>query len=215
MPRSVGLRYFKHSENVRADSKKVARVENETQQKEVKAWLRNLPNKLTFFRILVIPFLCVLYPWNMTVLNYACAAIFAVAALTDFFDGYLARKMNSVSKIGEILDPISDKLLVGAALVILVGYGPLSAWIAVLVMSRETAVSGIRLAAAEQGFSIKVSNLGKLKTLLQDLAITILLTREPEVYNIGMMVLWLSIGFSLFSGYEYWAKFWEKNRSQF
>lgn len=190
-------------------------MDKETQKTEVKAWLKNLPNKLTFFRILVIPFLCVLYPWDLKVLHYTCAAIFAVGALTDFFDGYLARKMNSVSKIGEILDPISDKLLVGAALVVMVGYGPLSAWIAVLIMSRETAVSGLRLAAAEQGFSIKVSSLGKFKTMLQDLSITILLTREPDVYNIGMMILWLSIGFSYVSAYEYWTKFWEKNRDQF
>lgn len=191
------------------------RMEKETQRIEAKAWLRNLPNKLTFFRIAVIPFICVLFYWDLRVLNFLCAAIFAVGALTDFFDGYLARKMNSVSKIGEILDPISDKLLVGAALVVLVGGDVLSAWIAVLILSRETAVSGLRLAAAEQGFSIKVSNLGKFKTLLQDLAITILLTREANFETIGMMILWLSVAFSYVSGYEYWAKFWERNRDQF
>ncbi|MES2744881.1 MAG: CDP-diacylglycerol--glycerol-3-phosphate 3-phosphatidyltransferase [Bdellovibrionota bacterium] len=190
-------------------------MEKETQKTEVKAWLKNLPNKLTFFRIAVIPFICVLYPWDYRVFNLLCAAIFAVGALTDFFDGYLARKMNSVSKIGEILDPISDKLLVGAALVVMVGGGVLSSWIAVLILSRETAVSGLRLAAAEQGFSVKVSNLGKIKTLLQDLSITLLLTREPDIETIGMMILWLSVGFSYVSAYEYWTKFWERNRDQF
>ncbi len=187
----------------------------ENQKAEVKTWLKNLPNKLTFFRILVIPFLCVLYPWDVKILNVLCAVIFALGALTDFFDGYLARKMNSVSKIGEILDPISDKLLVGAATVVLVGGGVLSAWIAVLILSRETAVSGLRLAAAEQGFSIKVSNLGKIKTLLQDLALTLLLVRHPDIENIGMMILWVSIGVSYISGFEYWGKFWERNRDQF
>ena len=139
----------------------------------------------------------------------------AIGALTDFFDGYLARKMNSVSKIGEILDPISDKILVAAALVVLVGGGVLSAWIAVLILSRETAVSGLRMAAAEQGFSIKVSSLGKIKTLLQDLSLTLLLTREPDIETIGMMILWVSIGFAYVSGYEYWTKFWERNKDQF
>lgn len=187
----------------------------ENQTAEVKSWLKNLPNKLTFFRIAVIPFICALYPWDIKILNIVCAVIFALGALTDFFDGYLARKMNSVSKIGEILDPISDKLLVGAALVVMVGGGVLSAWIAVLILSRETAVSGLRLAAAEQGFSIKVSNLGKIKTMLQDLSLTLLLTRAPDIETIGMMILWVSIGFSYVSGYEYWSKFWERNRDQF
>lgn len=190
-------------------------MEKETQKTEVKAWLKNLPNKLTFFRIAVIPFICILFAFDIRVLNLLCAGIFAVGALTDFFDGYLARKMNSVSKIGEILDPISDKLLVGAALVVLVGGGVLSAWIAVLILSRETFISGLRLAGAEQGFSIKVSNLGKIKTMLQDFALFLLLTREPDIESIGMMILWLSVGFSYVSGYEYWRKFWERNRDQF
>jgi len=187
----------------------------DNQKTEVKSWLKNLPNKLTFFRIAVIPFICVLYPWDYKIFNILCAVIFAVGALTDFFDGYLARKYNSVSKIGEILDPISDKLLVGAALVVMVGGGVLSAWVAVLILSRETAVSGLRMAAAEQGFSIKVSNLGKIKTFLQDLSITLLLTREPNIETVGMMILWVSIGFSYVSGFEYWSKFWERNRDQF
>jgi CDP-diacylglycerol--glycerol-3-phosphate 3-phosphatidyltransferase len=187
----------------------------ENQRAEVKSWLRNLPNRLTFFRIAIIPFICVLYSFDFKAFNVICAVIFAIGALTDFFDGYIARKMNSVSKIGEILDPISDKLLVGAALVIMVGGGVLSAWIAVLILSRETAVSGLRMAAAEQGFSIKVSNLGKIKTFLQDLSITLLLLREPNIENIGMMVLWVSIGFSYVSGYEYWSKFWERNKESF
>lgn len=188
----------------------------DTQKQEFQNWLKNLPNKLTLFRVLVIPLLCVLYAWNINILNYVCAALFGVAAVTDFLDGYIARKMNSVTKIGELLDPISDKLLVSSALVILVGADVLSAWIAVIILCRELAVSGIRLAAAEQGFSIKVSYFGKIKTTLQDVAITLLMTRsEGDIRTVGVIALWASIVFSYFSAYEYWTKFWERNRESF
>lgn len=188
----------------------------DTQKEEFQAWLKNLPNKLTLFRVAVIPLLCVLYPWNYTPLNILCAAVFGVAAITDFLDGYLARKMNSVTKIGELLDPISDKLLVSSALVILVGGDVLSAWIAVVILCRELAVSGLRLAAAEQGFSIKVSYFGKIKTTLQDIALTMLMTRiEGDIRTVGVIALWASIIFSYFSAYEYWTKFWERNRESF
>ena len=187
----------------------------ENQNRRYEEWLRNLPNKLTAFRVLIIPVLCALYSWNYSILNMLCAGLFAVGAITDFLDGYLARKMNSVTKLGEILDPISDKLLVLSALVIMVGADVLSAWIAVLVLCREIAVSGLRLVASEQGFSIKVSGFGKIKTFLQDISITFLLTRiEGDVQRIGMIAFWASVVFSYFSAYEYWTKFWERNKEQ-
>lgn len=178
------------------------------------SWLKNLPNKLTLFRVLIIPVMCLLYPWDMEFLNYFCAFLFAIGAITDFLDGYIARKMNSVTKIGEIFDPISDKLLVAAALVILTDANILSGWITVLILSRELAISGLRLAAVEQGFSIKVSSFGKIKTALQDVAIVLLLCKLPQYATIGMLTLWVSIGFSYYSGYQYWIKFWDATRRQ-
>ena len=123
----------------------------DTQNSSLKETLRNLPNKLTLFRILVIPVMCVLYPWDFKILNLLTAGLFSLGAITDFLDGYLARRMNNVTKIGEILDPISDKLLVCSALVVMTDSEVLSGWITVLVLCRELAVSGLRLASAEQG----------------------------------------------------------------
>ncbi|MCX6127592.1 MAG: CDP-diacylglycerol--glycerol-3-phosphate 3-phosphatidyltransferase, partial [Proteobacteria bacterium] len=133
-------------------------------KRDFKHWMKNLPNKLTLFRILVIPILCFLYVWNFKALNYLAAILFALGAITDFLDGYIARLTNNVTKIGEILDPISDKLLITAALVVLTEAQIMGAWIVLLVICREIAISGLRLAASEQGFSIKVSGFGKIKT---------------------------------------------------
>ncbi len=191
-----------------------SRMDQEAQKQGSNSWLKDLPNKLTLFRVLLIPVICLLYPWDMEFLNYFCAFLFAVGAITDFLDGYIARKMNSVTKIGEIFDPISDKLLVAAAVVILTDAGILSGWITVLILSRELAISGLRLAAVEQGFSIKVSSFGKIKTALQDIALVLLLCKVPQYATIGMLVLWVSIGFSYYSAYQYWTKFWAEARRQ-
>lgn len=187
-------------------------MDSEVNESGLKGWMKNLPNKLTLARVLIIPLMCLLYPWDVEFLNYACALLFAVGALTDFLDGYIARKMNNVTKLGEIFDPISDKLLVAAAVVILTEAGVLAGWITVLILCRELAVSGLRLAAAEQGMSIKVSGFGKIKTALQDAAIVLLLTKSAPYHPIGMVILWVSILFSYYSAYLYGSKFWEQSR---
>jgi len=181
----------------------------------MREWLRNLPNKLTLFRMAIIPLMCLLYPWDLQFLHVFCAFLFSIGAISDFLDGYLARKLDNVTKIGEVLDPISDKLLVAAALVLLTDAGVLSGWITVVVLSREMAISGLRLAAAEQGISIKVSSFGKIKTALQDVGIALLLTRFPDYHTSGMVVLWVSILFSYYSAYQYWNKYWEQSRNDF
>lgn len=187
-------------------------MDQDTDTAGTRTWLKNLPNKLTLFRVMIIPVICLLYPWDMQFLNYFCALLFGIGAVTDFLDGYIARKMNSVTKIGEVLDPISDKLLVAAAVVILTDADVLSGWITVLILSRELAISGLRLAAVEQGFSIKVSSFGKIKTALQDTALFLLLCKLPQYATFGMVILWASIGFSYYSAYQYWTKFWEESR---
>jgi CDP-diacylglycerol--glycerol-3-phosphate 3-phosphatidyltransferase len=184
-------------------------------KQDLKMWMRNLPNKLTLFRIAVIPVIAFLYIWDIRPLNYLAAALFAVGAITDFLDGYIARMTNNVTRIGEVLDPISDKLLVLAALVILTEAQIIGGWITIIVLCREIGISGLRLAASEQGFSIKVSSYGKIKTAFQDVAIVLLLLRLDEYHVPGMVLLWVSIAFSYFSAWAYWNKFWEHSKHNF
>jgi CDP-diacylglycerol--glycerol-3-phosphate 3-phosphatidyltransferase len=183
----------------------------DNEKSELKMWLRNLPNKLTLFRIAVIPLICFLYAWDFRILNYVAAGLFALGAATDFLDGYIARLTNNVTRIGEILDPISDKLLVMAALMVLTEAKVIGAWIGVLILCREIGISGLRLAASEQGISLKVSSFGKIKTACQDLALTLLLVRIDQYHIWGMVLLWISIAISYFSAWQYWNKFWENS----
>ena len=184
-------------------------------KQDLKLWMRNLPNKLTMFRIAVIPVICFLSIWDYRPLNMVAAALFAIGAITDFLDGYIARLTNNVTRMGEVLDPISDKLLITAALVILAEARVLGGWIAILILCREIGISGLRLAASEQGFSIKVSSFGKIKTAFQDVALTLLMTRLDDYHSLGMILLWVSVGLSYFSAWQYWNKFWEHSRHHF
>ena len=142
----------------------------------------NLPNKITMARILMIP-LMVIIPFlgiqgefkilgGLTYSNLITVMIFLIASITDFFDGYLARKNNLVTTFGKFLDPIADKLLVLAAMIMLVEAGIIPAWIPIVIAAREFIVSGIRMLAAGEGNVIAASWLGKIKTVSQMIAIT-------------------------------------------
>ncbi|HEY8350800.1 MAG TPA: CDP-diacylglycerol--glycerol-3-phosphate 3-phosphatidyltransferase [Clostridia bacterium] len=155
----------------------------------------NLPNKLTLSRILLVPILMIfIIPIPDVLINaeilgfmrpqmiavneflesfgrYVAAGIFIIASSTDAVDGYIARKRQMVTRFGKFLDPIADKLLVTAALIALVQSGDINGWVAMIIISREFIVTGLRLVAAGEGIVIAASNLGKLKTVLQDVAI--------------------------------------------
>lgn len=178
------------------------------QTKRVSKILKTLPNKLTFIRISVIPILILLYPWDFQALRVICAIMFSAAAATDFFDGYIARRYNGVTPIGTILDPISDKLLFASVIILLCSTGQVPAWIAILLIGREIAVSGLRLAANEYKLSIRVSQLGKLKTSVQGLAILLLMLSTKSLHSWGMTVLWISMAISYVSAYQYWRELW-------
>lgn len=154
----------------------------------------NLPNKITLSRILFVPvFMLFIVPFpdwmlggssgflrsiNQFILNYGsyiAAGIFIIASSTDVVDGYIARKRKLVTRFGKFLDPIADKLLVTAALIALVQSNDISAWAAMLIIAREFIVTGLRLVAAGEGIVIAASNLGKLKTITQDIAIVAIL----------------------------------------
>lgn len=172
-----------------------------------KGWLNSLPNQLTLFRIAVIPILLALFPLNFQALNTFCAVLFAVAAFTDWLDGYIARKFSLESKLGTLIDPIADKMLIAAALVLLAANGILWAWVAGLLICREMAMSGLRLVAQQQGIVIKVNVFGKLKTMLLDFAVFCLMINRPlfdwPFVTVGLVSLWLAVFFSLYSAWLY------------
>jgi len=171
----------------------------------------NLPNGLTLFRIFLVPFLVVVLLTKFSGREYAGLAIFLVAAVTDFFDGWYARRYNQMTRLGALLDPIADKLLMSAAFISLVEMDPkhVPAWMVVIIIGREFAVSGLRSIAAQQGVTIAASPLGKTKTFSQVIAISLLILGYElgELRRIGTIALWGVMLFAFASGIDYFIKF--------
>lgn len=133
----------------------------------------NLANKLTVLRMILVPIFIICAIFNTDIGNYLALAIFIIASITDKLDGYIARSRNEITNFGKFMDPLADKLLVTSALIILVEKGIVAGWIVVIIISREFIVSGLRTLAASQGVVIAASNLGKIKTVFQMIAIII------------------------------------------
>ncbi len=154
----------------------------------------NLPNSISLFRVLMVPVLMVFLLVDVPGGDIVALFVFLVAAASDFLDGYLARRSHQTTVLGAFLDPLADKLLVIAALVSLVGLGDLSAWVAMVVIARELAVSGLRMVAASQSVVISASRWGKIKTASQMLAIAALIVEprwlKPEWTLWGQSVTW-------------------------
>ena len=171
----------------------------------------NLPNALTLLRIFLVPFLVVVLLTKFTGREFVALAIFLVAAVTDFFDGWIARRRNQTTRLGALLDPIADKLLMSAAFISLVEMDPkhVPAWMVVIVIGREFAVSGLRSIAAQQGVTIAASSLGKGKMVSQVIAISLLILGYElgQFRVIGTVALWGVMLFALASGVDYFAKF--------
>ncbi len=169
----------------------------------------NLPNGLTLFRIFLVPLLVVVLLTKFTGREYVGLGIFLIAAITDFFDGYLARKYNQVTRLGMLLDPIADKLLVSAAFISLVELQLAPAWMVVIIIGREFAVSGLRSIATQHGVTISASPLGKGKMISQVVAISILILGYElgRFMFIGKVALWVVMGFAIISGIDYFMKF--------
>ncbi|MSS60438.1 CDP-diacylglycerol--glycerol-3-phosphate 3-phosphatidyltransferase [Fusobacterium sp. FSA-380-WT-2B] len=167
----------------------------------------NLPNKLTFLRlILVVPFIYFLQFSDEGGFTYRAIAfvIFVIASLTDFFDGYLARKHNLITDFGKIMDPLADKVLVISALVIFVDLGYIPSWMSIVVIAREFLISGIRMLAAAKGEVIPAGKLGKYKTTSQMIVILIMMLFGRNPYNFYMMLI--PVILTLWSGWEYTSK---------
>jgi CDP-diacylglycerol--glycerol-3-phosphate 3-phosphatidyltransferase len=181
----------------------------------------NLPNALTILRIFFVPVLVAALVQETVGFQVAgvrvtndwlSLAIFLVAAGTDLLDGYLARRWKQVTTIGTLLDPIADKLLISAALISLVQIRSLPGWMAVLIIGREFAVSGLRSIAAAEGYTIRASDLGKTKMFCQVVAIAVMLpsVRHPALRPVGLALMWGVVFFAIVSAISYFAKFWHK-----
>lgn len=179
----------------------------------------NIPNQITISRILLIPVFMVImlagFDWGnitlfgaeMPVTHFVGGLIFIFASLTDWVDGYYARKYNLVTTFGKFLDPLADKLLVSAALIILVELGFAASWIVIIIISREFAVTGLRLVLAGEGEVVAAGNLGKIKTTAQILAIAALLLHNTIFALVGLpfgeIMLYIALIFTIWSGWDY------------
>ncbi|MBZ5609808.1 MAG: CDP-diacylglycerol--glycerol-3-phosphate 3-phosphatidyltransferase [Acidobacteriia bacterium] len=182
----------------------------------------NFPNTLTILRIFFVPFLvAVLVEQDLRVEfhgvvwvanEFLALGIFLAAAATDLLDGYLARRWGQITTVGTLLDPIADKLLISAALVSLVQTHRVPAWMVVLIVGREFAVSGLRSIAAAEGYTIQASDLGKTKMITQVIAISMVLVsiRWTALQGFAMLWMWGVVVFGIASAVEYFRKFWRK-----
>jgi CDP-diacylglycerol--glycerol-3-phosphate 3-phosphatidyltransferase len=180
----------------------------------------NLPNALTILRIFFVPFLVAVLveqdlriEWRGAVLvtnAFLALSIFLIAAFTDLLDGYLARRWKQITTVGTLLDPVADKLLISAALISLVQIRRVPAWMVVLIIGREFAVSGLRSIAAAEGYTIQASDLGKTKMITQITAISMILLsiRWPSLSGFAMLWMWGVVIFGIASAIQYFRKFW-------
>lgn len=170
----------------------------------------NLPNKLTLLRVLMIPFFVVIMLFFGDDLKYCIIAdiIFILACITDFLDGYIARKNNLVTNFGKFMDPLADKLLVCSALVVLIPLGRLPAWVCIIIIAREFIISGFRTVAVESGIVIAASYWGKFKTTFQMimLIIKILNYPNPILTMIGDILMWIALALTIISMVDYLVK---------
>lgn len=162
----------------------------------------NTPNKLTVFRMVMVPFLVLfmLTGWGGAANRYLCLAIFVVASITDWFDGYLARKNNLITNFGKFMDPLADKLLVCSAMICMISLGRLPAWFVIVIIAREFIISGFRLIAAENGVVIAANYWGKFKTVSQMIMIILLIMNWGGVFDIlEQFFIWLSLALTVIS----------------
>lgn len=170
----------------------------------------NLPNKLTIFRVLLIPFVVffLLYPDTFGYGNYIATAIFILASLTDMADGKIARKYNLITNFGKFMDPLADKLLVCAAMICLVETGELEAWIVIVIISREFIISGFRLVASDNGVVIAANYWGKFKTTFQMLMVIVLMLDipHPAFQILGLVLKYIALVLTVISLVDYIVK---------
>lgn len=177
----------------------------------------NVPNILTLTRIAAVPAVIVLLYlvllYEVSWASQVACVVFALACITDLVDGYIARSYNTITNLGKFLDPLADKLLILSALIMLVRMGWAPAWVVIIIAARELAVTGMRAMAADEGVVIAADRFGKLKTLTQSFAIGILIWHVPlfglDLNPAGMVLLYVALALTVFSGFNYFRNFYE------
>ena len=169
------------------------------------------PNGLTLFRVAMIPLIIVLFSFPNRFLALVSALVFSAAAVTDYLDGFMARRQGKVTFIGKVMDPVADKLLNSSAFIMLAAHGWVPAWMVCVIVGRELAVTGLRSVSAGKGIDVSASRLGKLKTGFQVAAIIPLMIHYPfwglDPQAIGQVLLYLALAFTVWSGVDYFIKF--------
>jgi len=172
--------------------------------------LKNLPNLLTVGRILLVPILVTVLFTKMPGKEWLGLGLFLAAAITDFFDGWLARRLGVVTPLGQLLDPAADKILIASAFISLVELNPAAtpAWMVALILARDFAVGALRNVAASRGVVISAGWSGKVKTVVQIIAVSLLIIHNElgEFRHLAPLSLWVAVAFSLFSGIEYFVR---------
>jgi CDP-diacylglycerol---glycerol-3-phosphate 3-phosphatidyltransferase len=167
----------------------------------------NVPNFLTLLRILLVPAVVVALGTEAKGGSEIAAAVFVVAALTDGLDGYIARSRQSITTFGKVMDPVADKLLIAAALLALVSMDRVAGWIAMVVIAREFAVSGLRIAAGQHGVVIPASALGKLKTMVQTITVLALILARDNDAALAQGLVYAMVFVTVISGVHYFLDF--------
>ena len=170
----------------------------------------NLANKLTILRIFLVPVFMIVLLMDIPNGDYIATGVFAIAALTDMLDGHIARSRNQITTFGKFMDPLADKLLVSSALIMLIEMGRLSAWIVIVIIAREFAITGLRILAASEGITIAASWWGKFKTISQIVAIIVLLLNNYPFslwnFPLDKISVYLALVFTVVSGADYLIK---------
>ncbi|MFA5321427.1 MAG: CDP-diacylglycerol--glycerol-3-phosphate 3-phosphatidyltransferase [Smithella sp.] len=173
----------------------------------------NLPNTITLMRIGVVPFLFILISSPGEFWSLIIAALFVIASITDFFDGYIARKYQMITTMGKFLDPIADKIIVNTAMILLIPIGRIPAWIVAITIIRDLIVDVIRSIASSEGIYIQASILGKQKTVAQIIAVTALIIHYPflgiDSHLVGTAILYVAFVFTIYSGIDYLLKLYQ------
>ncbi len=168
----------------------------------------NLPNRITLMRVILIPVFVVFMLIDIKYNNYYAFAVFVIACISDFFDGYLARKWNLVTNFGKFADPLADKILVSAALILFVGKGLMPEWAVIVIIAREFIISGVRLIGAESGVVIAAGMWGKVKTVVQ-MIMAIFLILDFDYYYVNVFeqfLIYASVALSVISLFDYLIK---------
>ena len=161
----------------------------------------NLPNKLTVVRMVLVPFFVasLLLSGSNESLKWVALVLFVVASLTDFLDGYIARKYNLITNFGKFMDPLADKILTISGMICLIELGRIPSWIVVIIVAREFIISGFRLIAAENGVVIAANYWGKFKTTFQMIMIILMIMNIPQLQIVTNIVMWIALALTIIS----------------